>query len=115
MHRIPHRLLLSLVLVAAVGIGFCTVLTNGFVNLDDPQYVTENPSVLAGLTGSGLMWAFTTYDASNWHPLTWLSLQLDSQIFGPKKPWGYHLTSLLLHGANAVLLFLTLGRMTGAA
>ena len=67
----------------------------------------------AGLTGPGVWWALTTTHASNWHPLTWLSLQLDYQLYG-LGAWGYHLTSLLLHAGNTLLLFLALRRMTAA-
>src|SRR3954447_8800547 len=83
-----------------------------FVAYDDQQYVTENPQVQAGLTAKGLRWAFG-YHASNWHPLTWLSHMADCQMYG-LKPGGHHLTSVLLHAASTVLLFLLLNRMTGA-
>ena len=77
-----------------------------FVNADDPSYVTENPRVLAGLTLDGIRWAFTT-----WHPLTWLSLMLDAQLFGPK-PSAFHTVNLFLHTANAALLFVVLRKLT---
>jgi tetratricopeptide (TPR) repeat protein len=86
---------------------------NGFVSLDDDVYVLANPHVQEGLSLEAIDWAFTTWHASNWHPLTWLSLQLDYQLYG-LAPWGYHLTNLLLHTANVVLLFWVLVRMTGA-
>src|SRR5207302_6943159 len=88
-------------------------LDNGFVNIDDGDYVGQNRHVQTGLTGSNVRWALTTPHASNWHPLTWWSLQLDSTLFGAR-PWGFHLTNFLLHTANVVLLFLVLNRMTGA-
>jgi len=84
-----------------------------FVNYDDPDYVTENPMVQAGLTWSGFQWAFTTLDASNWHPLTWLSHMLDCQLFG-LNAGGHHLVNVLFHATNAVLLLLLLLRLTGA-
>ncbi len=59
----------------------------------------------------GIVWSFTTTCANNWHPLTWLSYLLDYEFYG-LRPWGYHLTSVVLHAAAAVLLFLTLARMT---
>jgi tetratricopeptide (TPR) repeat protein len=86
---------------------------NGFVNYDDPSYVTQNPHVLGGLTVDDLGWALTATAASNWHPLTWLSLQTDAQVWGID-PAGYHLTNILLHAANTVLLFWVLLRMTAA-
>lgn len=92
---------------------YLPLLTHDFLGYDDQQYVTENPHVQAGLTWHGLAWAFQGSHASNWHPLTWLSHMLDCQLYG-LKPAGHHLTSLLLHVANTLLLFLALQRMTGA-
>src|SRR5262249_49348239 len=66
-----------------------------------------------GLTWDSLRWAFTTAHAYNWHPLTWLSHMADCELYG-LNPAGHHLTSLLLHAANSVLVFLLLRRMTGA-
>jgi tetratricopeptide (TPR) repeat protein len=106
-------MLVCLGLFALTAAAFAGVLGNDFVNYDDHLYVTQNPQVQGGLSWDGVRWAFTTMHAANWHPLCWLSLQLDAQFYG-LRPWGFHLTSLLLHGANAVLLFLTLRRMTGA-
>ena len=85
----------------------------GFVNFDDPRYFSSNHHVKAGLTWEGVRWAFHTGYAGNWHPLSWLSLMLDAQIFGTG-PAGPHLTNVILHAANAVLLFLLLKRLTGA-
>jgi tetratricopeptide (TPR) repeat protein len=90
---------------------FARVCGNDFVNCDDPDYVTENVNVLSGFSGASLAWALTTTRSSNWHPLTWLSLELDHQLYGAA-PWGYHLTNLLLHAANALVLFLAIQRMT---
>lgn len=83
-----------------------------FVNYDDPLHVVERPEVRAGLTWEGFRWAFTNTLAFNWHPLTWLSHMLDGQLYGVK-PWGHHLTSILLHAAGATVLFVVLRRMTG--
>ena len=83
-----------------------------FVNLDDNLYVTDNRHVQAGLTWEGLVWAFSSSPAWNWHPLTWLSHMLDCELFGLDQR-GHHLTSSLLHAANSVLLFLLFSRMTG--
>jgi hypothetical protein len=102
-------LALAVLTVAA----FCQVCKNDFINYDDPAYVTRNRYIQQGLTGAGVWWSLTTTEAANWHPLTWVSLQLDYQLFG-LAPWGFHLTSLLLHTASVVLLFLALRRMTGA-
>jgi tetratricopeptide (TPR) repeat protein len=91
---------------------FAPSLTHDFLAYDDQVYVTENPHVQAGLTWQGVEWAFSSYTASNWHPVTWLSHMLDCQLYG-LRPAGHHLTNVLLHTANALLLFLVLSRMTG--
>ena len=83
-----------------------------FVNYDDPDYILENPHVRTGLTSESIIWAFTATHASNWHPLTWLSHILDVHLYG-MNPGQHHLTNVLFHIANAVLLFLVLSRMTG--
>lgn len=88
-------------------------LDNGFVNYDDNVYVTENDRVLGGLTRRNIAWAFTTGHGANWHPLTWLSLQADVTLFGTDAA-GFHRTNLVLHAANAVVLFLALRALTGA-
>jgi tetratricopeptide (TPR) repeat protein len=89
------------------------VCAAGFIDdFDDDEYVTRNPHVLAGLSGADLRWALTAFHSHNWHPLTWLSLQADSQFLGTHA-WGYHLTNLLLHTANVMLLFAVLRWLTG--
>ena len=75
--------------------------------------MTENPQVLGGLTRANVVWAFTTFEASNWHPLTWLSLMVDIELGGPD-PRVFHLTNVVLHIANTVLLFHLLVVMTGS-
>jgi tetratricopeptide (TPR) repeat protein len=99
----------GIVLLSAVA--YEGVRSNGFVAGDDPGYVSENPHVLAGLSGPAVLWAFTATEQSNWHPLTWLSHMLDVQLFGVD-PGRHHLISVILHAANALLLFLLLTRMT---
>jgi len=84
-----------------------------FVGYDDPDYVSENSHVQGGLSWHTLAWAMTATDASNWHPLTWLSHALDVELFG-LGPAGHHLTSLLIHVLNTLLLFLLLWHATGA-
>ena len=105
--------LVCALLGAAALVVFSPALHCGFVNYDDPAYVTENWHVRHGFTGPGILWAFTTFASSNWHPLTWLSHTLDCQLYD-LAPAGHHLTSLLLHAANVMLLFLLLNRLTGA-
>jgi tetratricopeptide (TPR) repeat protein len=84
---------------------------HGFSIFDDDDYVTENHVVQNGLTWAGVKWAFTTWHASNWHPLTWLSHMLDCGLFGLNAS-AHHSVNLLLHAANAVLLFGLLLRLT---
>ena len=83
-----------------------------FVNYDDDRYVTENPHIRNGLSWDTVSWAFTAEEQGNWHPLTWLSHALDYQLFR-QNATGHHFTSLLIHSANAVLLFLLLTYATG--
>jgi tetratricopeptide (TPR) repeat protein len=85
-----------------------------FLSFDDLDYVTQNRHVKAGLTAAGARWAFTTFACGNWHPLTWLSLQLDRELYGGLRPGGFHLTNVLLHAANTWLLFAVLARLTGS-
>jgi tetratricopeptide (TPR) repeat protein len=106
-------LALSLLLTALTLSAYWQVQHNDFVNYDDYRYVLENQHVLAGLTWEGLYWAFGNLEAGFWQPLTWLSHMLDCELFGPF-PKGHHWSSLLLHMANGLVLFLLLQRMTGA-
>ncbi len=108
--RRPLVLALGLALLAVVA--YRGSLGNGFVNLDDPEYVTENPIVRAGLTAAGLRWAATAIVVANWHPATLVSHMLDCQLYG-LNPRGHHLTSLLLHVTATLLLFEFLRRTTG--
>ena len=104
----------ALLLFALTLLLFARSCGNGFVNYDDPDYVTANPRVQAGLSLEGIGWAFTSGAASNWHPLTWISHQLDVTLFG-LNPRGHHAASVFLHALNAVLAFLAFRRLTGAA
>ena len=106
-----YQLLIIALLIVGTALVFWRVTRCGFVGIDDQDYVYENYTVRAGVTLDGIAWAFKP-EASNWHPLTWLSHMLDVQVH-KLKPRGHHLTSLLLHIASVVLLFLTLNRMTG--
>jgi Tfp pilus assembly protein PilF len=112
LHTRPGRRLAALALAASVFVAFLPALDAGFLNLDDPKYVTANPD-LKSLGWEGLEWAFTTFTNSNWHPVTWLSYMLDRELWG-LDPLGFHLTNLILHAANAGLAFLVLGRLTGS-
>ena len=116
MEQTPKKhnvLLIYIALALATLIVFQQVRLNGFVNYDDPAYVTGNRYVKAGLTRDGLIWAFTTGYRSNWHPLTWLSLMLDCQL-SESSPGFHHMTNLFLHITSTLLLFAFLKRITGA-
>jgi tetratricopeptide (TPR) repeat protein len=110
--RLP-TLLICLLLVAATLAVYWQVRNYDFINVDDPAYVTENRHVQAGLSSDSVVWAFTTSHAGFRIPLTWLSLMLDFELYG-LNAGGYHVTNVLLHIANALLLFFILKRMTGA-
>ena len=102
------------VLVFSTTLVYWQACSYGFINFDDPLYVTNNMQVRNGLTWKGLLWAFTdTKSTGNWYPLTWLSLMLDSELF-EAKPQAFHITNLLLHLTNTLLLFMVLKRITGA-
>ncbi len=91
---------------------FWRCLFADFITFDDPFYVVDNRNIHDGLTWRGVEWAWTTYHAANWHPLVWMSLMLDRSLFGAA-PWGYHLTNILLHAVNTVVLFYALRELTG--
>lgn len=104
--------LVGLALAVLAFVAFCPALGYGFV-YDDDLFVVQSPTVRAGLSPQGLRAAWETRARGTWHPLTWLSLQLDYQLWG-MNPRGFHLTNILLHAANTALLFVALRRMTGA-
>jgi len=85
----------------------------GFIGYDDIDYVYQNPMVQSGLNGDSLAWAFGGAHAGNWHPLTWMSHMVDCELFG-LDPHEQHWMNLVLHTANAGLLFLWLRGLTGA-
>jgi tetratricopeptide (TPR) repeat protein len=102
-----------LVLLFAILTVYGQIGSHDFVDYDDPIYVADNPHVHDGFSRSGVAWAFTSLDDSNWFPLTRLSHMLDSQLFGLDAGW-HHWTSVLLHAISALLLFAILKRLTGA-
>jgi len=101
-------------LAALTAFIYAPVRTFDLVNWDDPSYVTENPIVRGGLSWSSAWWALTTTHSPYWHPMTWLSLLVDVSLFG-NDAGAYHVTSVTIHIATTVVLFLLLRRMTGAA
>lgn len=105
--------LVCALLALAVLVVYLPVTSFDFINYDDPYYVYDNPQVRGGLTWQGVLWAVTEAHAANWHPLTWLSHMLDCQLFGLNPGW-HHLTNVLFHTANSILLFLWLRSLTQA-
>ncbi len=105
--------LIALLLALVTLVVYLPAVRCDFVNFDDQLYVTENPHVQGGLTWPDIEWAFTTFHAANWHPLTWLSHMADCTLFG-LNPAAHHFVNVLFHAANTALLFLLLLRLTGA-
>ncbi len=109
-----QRAMLVCLLLALITLALYWPATHfDFTNYDDPDYLIYNPPIQHGITGAGLVWAFKTSHASNWHPLTWVSHMADCALYG-LNPGGHHLTNLLFHTANVILLFLVLCQLTGA-
>ena len=110
-HNKQSTFLICLLLLTVTGVVYWQVVDFDFINYDDNKYVTENPKVLQGLSWGSIRWAFTSKHASNWHPLTWLSLMLDQHLFG-LNAGAFHLTNVSFHMVNTVLLFIVLSRCT---
>lgn len=108
-----REVLICLALALLTSAAYCRIFSNGFVNWDDDYYVYRNPATTIGLRWPAVKWAFTTTFAHNWHPLTWLSLEADNQLFG-LNPAGYHATSLFLHVAATLTLYFMLRNLTGS-
>jgi tetratricopeptide (TPR) repeat protein len=106
-------LLVCLLLTSVTVACYWPITRNNFVSIDDPDYLTGNSHVVGGLSWSGFVWAFKSTEASNWHPLTWLSHMADCELYG-LNPAGHHLTNLLLHTLSSLLLFLLFNQMTGS-
>ncbi len=105
-------LFISLFLTIIIVITFWQIRYFDFVNYDDPMHVTNNRHVMNGLTYKGIVWAFTSARSIHWIPVTYLTHMLDVEISG-LNPGGHHMTNLLLHIANTLLLFFVLKRATG--
>lgn len=104
---------LAVAVALLAGAVFWPATQYGFIDFDDDRYVSENAVVLRGLTPHGIRWAFTTVHELWWLPLLWISYMADVDVWGPG-PGGHHLTNVLLHAANATLLFWFLFRATGS-
>jgi tetratricopeptide (TPR) repeat protein len=112
--RADGRLVLFFATLLATGtmVLYAPALRNGFVNFDDPDYVTRNVHVLQGVSWANLRWAFGTDNpAANWHPLTWISHMLDVQFYGINAA-GHHFGNVFLQTLNVIILFLLLDRVT---
>jgi tetratricopeptide (TPR) repeat protein len=107
-----RALLISAALLLLTAYSYWNVRSSDFVRFDDGDYVTENRRVQTGLNWGNVTWAFTSYHSANWHPLTWISHMADCYFYG-LDAGGHHTTSLVIHLANSVLLFLALWRLTG--
>jgi tetratricopeptide (TPR) repeat protein len=108
----PDLVILLVLGLMTFGI-YAQVIGHQFITLDDPTYIVENPMVNRGVTLAGLAWAFTTFHAANWHPLTWISHMIDCQLFGINAG-GHLLVNALIHAANTLLVFWFLLRTTRA-
>ena len=102
-----------MILIAITLAVYWQVGDHEFLDFDDTVNVTRNSHVATGITGANTIWAFTSVHGANWHPITWLSHQLDAQLFG-MNPRGHHLTSVIIHAVTAVILLLLLFRLTGS-
>ncbi len=112
-NRMRSIVLTCIALIAIVFAVYIQVGNHDFLDYDDNVYVTANPHVTSGITTNNVIWAFSSVDAANWHPVTWLSHMADVQIFG-MNPHGHHLTNVVIHAVSAVLLLLLLFRITGS-
>ncbi|MCE9613512.1 MAG: tetratricopeptide repeat protein [Lentisphaerae bacterium] len=102
------------ILILAVTAIYGQILGHDFVWIDDRPYITNNPMVMRGLHGEGILWAFTSMAQANWHPLTWISHMLDVTLWGS---WagGHHLGNVVLHALNSMLVFLVFRFLTAGA
>lgn len=109
--RMKTCITVGLVLITALT--YARVTTCNFIDFDDAHYVSKNAYVRGGLTPDNVVWALTTFHAAHYLPVTWLSFQLDAQVFGVEA-WGFHFTNLILHIANVLLVFFVIGWITNA-
>jgi hypothetical protein len=108
-----HLGLICMGLVIVIFAVYMQTANHQFLTLDDNDYVTNNPHVTSGITGENIIWAFTSVDEANWHPVTWLSHMADVQFYG-MNPQGHHLTNVVIHTVSSLLLLFFLLRVTGS-
>jgi len=101
------NLLICLFIIISTFAAYAQVLKYDFVNYDDIEYVTENEFVKNGITVDSIFWSFTHFQTAKWHPLTWISHMIDCQLFGLNAGW-HHLTNLIFHIFNSLLLIIIL-------
>jgi len=106
-----HKYFIVTFLIVACLAAYGRIVTNDFVNFDDPQYITENNHIKSGINPDSIKWAFTSTTMSNWHPITWIFHMVNWGLFGDN-PSGHHFVSLLLHIGVCILLFLFLHKTT---
>jgi tetratricopeptide (TPR) repeat protein len=111
--KMRNIVLICMALIVIILAVYMQVGNHEFLDFDDEDYVTNNLHVTSGLTGKNIIWAFTAVDASNWHPITWISHMADVQLYG-MNPRYHHLTNVVIHTLSTLLLFLLLFRLTGA-
>ena len=111
--RTHHDIWVCLILTTLILAVYSQVIRYDFISLDDMTYVTANRHVKSGISPEGFLWSFRTTDCGNWHPLTWLSHMMDVECYG-LHAGSHHLTNVLLHIVNTLLLFFLLRSMTGA-
>lgn len=107
------NLIVALVLALVILIIYAQVVSFDFINIDDDAYIIENPFVSRGVNFTNFKWALTAFHVSNWHPLTWISHQLDASFFGTNAG-GHHAVNVVFHIVNSILLFFLIKRLTGA-
>ena len=113
LNRATLRIMLGALLVLATLLLYARVAHHEFLDFDDNQYVARNVHVRTGLSLGNVVWAFNSFYAANWHPLTWLSHMVDCQLFGLRSG-PHHLVNVALHAINVLLLFWLLQKGTGA-
>jgi len=104
-------MLICAALIAVTAAVYVQTFDFDFTNFDDRVYVIDNEHVSSGLTLENVLWAFTARRANNWHPLTWISHMVDVELSG-LDPGAHHVTNVVLHVFNTLLVFVVLNRMT---
>ena len=104
-------IILCAILLVLTYSSFSITLKNDFVSYDDKICVTQNQNILDGLTLNSLKWSFQNTETGNWIPLTWLSHIVDIELFG-LNPGKHHLTNLIIHCVNALLVLGLFYKMT---